>query len=39
MPWRGLRAMDETEQRALWRYLASLPPRPSAVAAAPAAGG
>jgi mono/diheme cytochrome c family protein len=39
MPWRGLRAMDETEQRALWRYLASLPARPSAVAAAPAAAG
>lgn len=39
MPWRGLRAMDETEQRALWRYLASLPARRSAVAAAPAAGG
>lgn len=39
MPWRGLRAMDETEQRALWRYLASLPSRPSAVPQAVASGG
>jgi len=33
MPWRGLRAMSEEEQRALWRFLASLPARPSAIPA------
>jgi cytochrome c5 len=33
MPWRGLRAMSEEEQRAVWRYLASLPARESLVAA------
>jgi mono/diheme cytochrome c family protein len=27
MPWRHLRLMTDEEQRALWRYLASLPPR------------
>lgn len=37
MPWRGLRAMSEEEQRAVWRYLASLPARASAVPATPAA--
>ena len=27
MPWSSLRAMNETELRAIWRYLASLPPQ------------
>ena len=27
MPWRSLREMSEEEQRALWRYLAALPPK------------
>ena len=35
MPWRGLRAMSEEEQRAVWRYLAALPAHESAVAAVP----
>jgi mono/diheme cytochrome c family protein len=29
MPWPALRAMSDDEQRALWRFLASLPPRAS----------
>ena len=35
MPWRGLRAMSEEEQRAVWRYLASLPARESWTPPAP----
>jgi cytochrome c5 len=29
MPWKNLRLMTDEEQRALWRYLASLPARAS----------
>jgi mono/diheme cytochrome c family protein len=32
MPWPMLRAMDEVEQRAVWRHLATLPPTPTAAA-------
>jgi mono/diheme cytochrome c family protein len=31
MPWPMLRAMSEDEQRAVWRYLSSLPPRTTPV--------
>jgi mono/diheme cytochrome c family protein len=36
MPWRGLRAMTEDEQRAVWRFLTALPARSSALAGAAA---
>lgn len=36
MPWRGLRAMHEEEQRAVWRFLKALPARASVVPAAAA---